>query len=88
MRLVGRVAPRAPFWSGNERRARSDAPYLLKQMRQCICDLPYPEKAEIEANGEPTGSNRGGRGSGNDGRSGGFGLGICFCFHRQSSVTQ
>ena len=44
--------------------------------------------AEIEADGAAAGSNRGGRGGGNDGRSGGFGLGICFCFHRQSSVTQ
>ena len=30
--LVGRVAPRAPPWSGNERRARSDVPYL----RNCL----------------------------------------------------
>jgi hypothetical protein len=37
--------------------------------------------AKIEADGEPAGSNRGGLGSGNDGRSGEFG--ICFCFHRQ-----
>ena len=27
--MVGRVTPCAPFWSGNERRARGDAPYQL-----------------------------------------------------------
>ena len=39
--------------------------------------------AKIEADGEPAGKGRDGRGSGNDGRSVGFGIGICFCFHRQ-----
>ena len=39
--------------------------------------------AEIEADGEPAGRGRGGRGAGNDGRSS-----FSLFFHRQSSVTQ
>ena len=72
-----RSARAASDWQ--RRRARSGTPYLgsfVDNLARGIEDADeMAAVAEIEADGEAAGKHRGG-GGGNDGRSGGFGLGI------------